>query len=415
MATSSRTSWTSPNRSEADLSGSSASSTPSGEIARSDRLDRLRRLWANRGQLGQHAPNPVTSLEGLEIEKKKGLDFAAFSPMAEFVAVAVGRRLQIFSWDRLANLRWTPCWTAIVLQDRMAASERMAAMALSKSLVSVAAGGGFEVYELHTAADVSSAPQRKLPVIPLVDVRGLKTMTLSTEASEICGRICVGTEDGRLLIWDIGRDRNGGERCVLLPLMRDDNTRDLPSAVAFSNDNLQICVGSANRRIYVYELSRDRWSLVKQVPLEGNFGSGTSKLIHFTAIGFIGSDHVAYTTISRFPAGCPAVLNLENRTRTAFSNEVDEVVDAQSLAVSPSGKRLVFVDGPKHRAMLIESSPRGSFNREIAPRTQVTTLRRGSNPFIAALAFTQLMLEDGSIDGRERCLVLDRMGTIQLF
>jgi hypothetical protein len=64
--------------------------------------------------------------------------------------------------------------------------------------------------------------------------------------------------------------------------------------------------------------------------------------------------------------------------------------------------------------MLVESSPGGMFGSGIAEERHVTNLKRGVNPFIAALAFTRLKL-DGNADGPESFLVMDRMGTIRLF
>ena len=84
--------------------------------------------------------------------------------------------------------------------------------------------------------------------------------------------------------------------------------------------------------------------------------------------------------------------------------------NAQSLAISPSAKRLVFVDTKYHKVVLVESSSPGSFDTRIRER-EVTAVEHGNNTFIAALTFT---LEDVRHDGRERLLVLDRQGIIQL-
>jgi hypothetical protein len=125
------------------------------------------------------------------------------------------------------------------------------------------------------------------------------------------------------------------------------------------------------------------------------------------------ADQIAFTTNSDFPAGCPAILNIQTNKPTAFS---DRPLKAQSLAVSPSAKRLVFVDSCRHRVMLVESSPGGSFDSGVRAQTDVTRLKRGRNPFIAAITFTHLKSEEGDTDyGRERFLVMDRMGKIQLF
>lgn len=122
---------------------------------------------------------------------------------------------------------------------------------------------------------------------------------------------------------------------------------------------------------------------------------------------------IAFTAVSGFPAGCPAVLDMQRKTRTALG---DDALDAQSLAVSPSGRRLAFVDEDKHKVILVESSPRGRFDGGVAGQTHITTLKHGSKFFIAALTFTSLASEDdGDSDGLERLLVLDRTGRVQLF
>ncbi|XTI85373.1 hypothetical protein V2W45_243899 [Cenococcum geophilum] len=408
---------------------SSASSILGGESSGFSRLHGLRRLVTNYGaqQLGLNSLNtPDEIITSLEIEQRKELNFAAFSPMAEYAAVAAGHKLQVFSWDRRANLQWTPCWTEIVLPDCLAASGHIDAIALSNSLVAVATNRGFEVYELHTPENesrgVSTTRQKKEPVVPLMAVSDLSSIALSPETSETSGRICVGTEDGRLLIWHIGGGSDEG-RYILTPqspelsLKGDSTASDIPSAVAFSHDSSRICVGSMNRHIYIYELGQDGWSLWKRIALEGDFGSGTFQYIRFTAMAFMSTDQsadqIAFTTDSDFPAGCPTILDIQTNKSTAFS---DKPLKAQSLAVSPSAKRLVFVDSCRHTVMLVESSPGGSFDRGVRAQTDVTSLKRGRNPFIAAVAFTHSRSEEGDTDdGRERFLVMNRMGKIQLF
>ncbi|KAH0565579.1 hypothetical protein GP486_001029 [Trichoglossum hirsutum] len=239
-------------------------------------------------------PNATESmgveLQPLGIQRNKGVDFGAFSPMAEFAAVAAGRELRVFSWDRRADLRWTLCWAETVLQECMKASERMVTISMSESLVAVAAEGGFEVYELNTPEDEGprdpTMPRRKKePVIRVIDARELRTIALSPDIPETSGRICAGTGYGELLIWDIQRGEDG--QYVLTPhsphklsLERRDKTLDLPSAVAFSHDSSRICVGSTSRNIYIYTLGEDSWSLIKH--LEGNFVSGHLLVLHRT-------------------------------------------------------------------------------------------------------------------------------------
>jgi hypothetical protein len=268
---------------------SSASSILGSESSGFSWLHGLRRLGTNycAQQLGLNSKKslniPDEIITGLEIEQRKELNFAAFSPMAEYAAVAAGHKLQVFSWDRRANLQWTPCWAETVLPDCPAASGHIDAIALSNSLVAVAANRGFEVYELHTPENesrgVSTTRQKKKPVIPLMAVNELSSIALSPETSETSGRICAGTEDGRLLIWHIGGGSDEG-RYILTPqspelsLKGDDSTAsDIPSAVAFSHDSSRICVGSTNRHIYIYELGQDGWSLWKRIALEGDFVS----------------------------------------------------------------------------------------------------------------------------------------------
>jgi hypothetical protein len=232
-------------------------------------------------------PDATESL-GIWLENQQGkeLNLAAFSPMAEFAAVAAGRNLRVFSWDRKADLCWTPCWTETVLRDCMKESEHMIAIVLSTYLVAVAAKGGFAVYELHTTEQRDpTTVLKKEPVIQVRDVDELRTIALSPEAPEISGRICAGTGDGRLLIWDIQRGSDG--HYSLMPQRphelflqgQNEMAPDVPSAVAFSHDSSRICVGSVNRHIYIYERGED-WSLVKQIRLEGNFVSRLLTLRH---------------------------------------------------------------------------------------------------------------------------------------
>jgi len=279
----------------------------------------------------------------------------------------------------------------------------------------VAAKDGFEVYELRT--DDQGNLTRKEPVIQEMDVGELRTIALSPEIPEISSRICAGTgtRTGRLRIWDIRRGGDG--RYILTPQaphelsLRGHNRTalDLPSAVAFSHDSSRICVGTTNRHIHIYNLGEDGWSLLTQFELRGDFGTGISQFIGFTAMAFLSENQIAITTDSRFPAGGPAVFTLEG-TRTAVCGET---LDAQSLAVSPSQTRLVFVDSRKRRVILVGSSGR-KFSGGLAVKTHVANLEHGSNPFIAALGFTRLELADNS-EGLESFLVMDRMGTIQLF
>ncbi|KAI9767629.1 MAG: hypothetical protein M1839_004460 [Geoglossum umbratile] len=377
--------------------------------------------------------------------QKKGLDLAAFSPMAEFAVVVVGYKLDVFSWEREADLRWIHCWTKTVLCDCVKAS-RMVDIALSNSLVAVAAESGFEVYELRTPGDENQgdlmALQGKNPVIQELGVQELTAIALTPETPQFSGWICAGTGGGELLIWDFRPGGDGEGQCILTPqppnklpskkssLRGYDKTApDVPSAVAFSRNSSQICVGSRNRHIYIYKLSEDRWLLDKEIELTGKFvsrplpllrvaptdggkGGGMSQFVHFTGIAFLSADHISITTSSRFSGGCPAIFDMRKNARTVLT---DETKGAQSLAVSPSKKRLVFVDNDTHTVMLVESSPGGIFGKGISVTTRVTQLGSVGNPFIAALTFTQLRLEDGSVDGRERFLVMDRMGTIQLF
>jgi hypothetical protein len=128
-------------------------------------------------------------------------------------------------------------------------------------------------------------------------------------------------------------------------------------------------------------------------------------------MAFLSENQIAITTNSGFPAGCPAVLDISRNSQTAVG---DETLDAQSLAVSPSKTRLVFVDNRRHRVMLVEGSQGGKFGGGLAVKTHVTDLKHGVNPFIATLTFTRLKLDDDT-DGQERFLVMDRMGTVQLF
>ncbi|KAI9859349.1 MAG: hypothetical protein M1813_006686 [Trichoglossum hirsutum] len=221
-------------------------------------------------------------LQSLDIKRRKGLDLAAFSPMAEFAAAAAGNKLEIFSWDRKADLCWTPCWRVTVLRECMVASESMVAIALSKSLVAVAAKGGLEVYELHTDTAGQEDPttlQEKQPVIQVTDVGKIKTIALSLETPETRGRVCVGTGDGRLLIWDILRDNDGHYTLMPQPPHKlhleasNETALEIPSAVAFSDNGSRICVGSRNRHITIYRLEEGRWSLVRRFQLEGDFVS----------------------------------------------------------------------------------------------------------------------------------------------
>ncbi|KAH0538883.1 hypothetical protein FGG08_004539 [Glutinoglossum americanum] len=390
----------------------------SGDSARSNPFSLFRRTTTKSLYMKEMLKAPEateslgTELQSLEIQRRKGLDFAAFSPTAGFAAVAAGRKLKIFSWDRKADLRWTCCWAGTMLRECVKASERMVAIALSDSLVVVAAEDGFEVYELST--DEIETSEEKKPVMQVMGLSDLRAIALPPKTPKISGWICAGTGNGRLLIWGIRRGGGGEPQKELSLKGYNGTTLDIPSAMAFNHDGSRVCVGSRNRHIYIYELGGDGSSPPKLIELKGDFGTGTSRFIRFTAIAFLSENSIAITTDSRFPAGCPSVFDIERKTRIAFGGE-NETLDAQSLAVSPSEKRLVFVDSYRHRVILVKGSPQGRFNSGIAVKTRVTDLKHGSNLFIAALAFTHLKLEDGNIDEQEKILVMDRMGTIQLF
>jgi len=130
-------------------------------------------------------------------------------------------------------------------------------------------------------------------------------------------------------------------------------------------------------------------------------------------MAFLSENQIAITTQSGFESGPPAIFDISRDTRTALSAKT---VDAQSLAVSPSNKRLVFIDSRQTRVVLVESSPGGIFSSGIAKERHVRKLKpaRRVNSFVAALAFTRFK-SNGNADEQEGFLVMDRMCTIQLF
>lgn len=203
-----------------------------------------------------------------ETPRTQEIDFAAFSPNAEFVAVVEGEQLKIFK----ADLEWRNCWSKIVRRDTR--RNRIETIALSKSLVAVAARTVIVVYELDTEDENE---QEKSPVITLEGISRLQAIALSENGN----RICAGTGDSKLLIWEIQGGNDDVERGVRVDQGPEEisleggssTTPSIPYAVAFSSDGLRICAGSLDGYIHVYKLGDRGWLGVKPILLEGDFVS----------------------------------------------------------------------------------------------------------------------------------------------
>ena len=152
---------------------------------------------------------------------------------------------------------------------------------MSKSLVAVAARQAIVVYELYTENKNKNENVRgKSPVITIDGMNRLRTIALSKNDD----RMCAGTGDGKLLIWEmhIGCDIPADQNPKEISLRKDDNsslrdddceTRSIPYAVAFSSDGSRICAGLGDRYIHVYKLENGGWLPVEPIRLKGNFVS----------------------------------------------------------------------------------------------------------------------------------------------